>query len=280
MHRILILTCLVLFIASSPLSAQKVATVDFAKKIAEATPDVLPQSPAEKRPSSDARDIGLRGKIKSVLEYTQDADSMKRIKSDEDYYDENGNQVMGVSFDDGYPVSVAVWGFLDGMRVMRSRDITYAPGEKPASDRMVITVRAEDNAKDPNAPRDRRYSMRKVHVYDAQARLTEESWYQNNGEIWTRNAYTYDGNRRMQRNYGNNGDEMSKTAYILDSAGHTIEEHMYDENDKVSDKSTMKYELDPQGNWIVQRTYEVRTVKKQKVQKLLWTSYRTITYYP
>ena len=257
---------------------QKVNKVDFAKKIAEATPPKLPQTPVEKRGGTDAGDKNLKGKVKSVAAYF--IENSKKQVSEENYYDENGNLTIAINYDDGYPDSVTVYGYLDGMRVLRSNDVTYAPGEKPPPKEFEITQRAEDNKLNPNASADTRYQIRNVHKYDLQNRLIEEQVYQNNGEIWSRHTYSYEGNRRVERDYDNRGQEISKTTYILDQAGNAIEEDMYDEKDKVSDVNIMTRDFDHHGNWVVERTFEETTVKGKKIRKPSWTLYRTITYYP
>lgn len=121
------------FLFALPALAQKTPKLDFGKKITDATPPPLAQSPAEKRAGTDVRDEGLKGKVKRVIEHTQDAGSRKRIIDEENFYDETGNLTKTVHYDEGYPQFVTVWGYVDGMRVNRSGDIAYAPGEKPVS---------------------------------------------------------------------------------------------------------------------------------------------------
>jgi hypothetical protein len=258
--------------------AQKLKKVDFAKKIAEAAPAELPQSPGDDRAGNDARDAGLKGKVKSVIETNQEVGTRIRDPYKDDYYNDSGNLIKTIEYTDGYPESVTVYGFIDKMRVTRSREVTYAEGEKPEP--KGIFMRMSDNAKDPSAPRDSRYDRRKVYKYDSQGRLIEESSYQNNGEFWHKTTYGYDGNRRTERGFLQDDGEITKSIFLLDANGNDIEQHMYGENDKVVEKRFMTYEFDKAGNWIVQRTFEEVIVRKKKVRKLLWTSYRTITYYP
>lgn len=181
---LLAVVCLSIVVLPEIASAQKVRKVDFAKKIAEATPPELPQSPIADRAGTDARDTGLKGRVKSVIETTQEAGKRTRDGYKDAYYNESGNLIKTVDYSDGYPDSVTVYGFIDKMRVTRSRDVTYAEGEKPEP--KGIFMRMSDNAKDPSAPRDTRYDRRKVYEYDSQGRLIAESSYQNNESFGTK----------------------------------------------------------------------------------------------
>lgn len=275
---LIFLTCAFLLVYS--LSGQTARKIDLEKKIKEATPPELPQSPVGKWPSTDARDEGLKGNVKSLIEYTQGAGSRKRLLEKASYYDKTGYLTKSILYDEGYPSHVLVYGFLDGMRVNRSTEIIYADGEKPASKHQLITVRAEDNAKDPNAPRDTRYRMRDVREYDSQGRLIEGRGYQNNGELWQRTTYIYEGNHRTEREFDRDGNEFTKTTYLLDASGNELELLMHADENEPPEKYLKKYEFDSLGNWIVERTYEETVARKRKIVKLAWTSYRTITYHP
>ena len=68
MKILLILTSIAVVFVST-VTAQK-PKVDIAKKIAAATPAALPQAPKGSRPRSDAQYANLRGKVKSIAEYT------------------------------------------------------------------------------------------------------------------------------------------------------------------------------------------------------------------
>ncbi len=115
-YRTLLIICLpVLF--SIGASGQKAVKVDFDRKIADAMPAELPQSPTEKRASTDARDAGVKGKVKSVTHYVDHTREPGRAVHEQTYYDRYGNLLRTIIYDEGYPDSVVVWGFVDGMRV-------------------------------------------------------------------------------------------------------------------------------------------------------------------
>lgn len=278
MKNILLLGACAFALASLSVAQQK-PKIDFSKKIADATPKSLPQNSTVKKLSSDANDDNLKGKVKSVIEYSQEAGKAREISSEE-YFDENGNLVKGVSYEEGYPEGVAVWGYIDDERVSMSGDVQYNEGERPASKRFLIKARAEDNALNPDAARDRRYSMKHRFAYDGQGRLVETIDYQNNGEVWHRVKYAYKGNQKEARDYDARGNEMSRTIYVLDKNGDTAEEWMFgaDENDIM--KEFYSHILDANSNWIEEKVFEPKKIHGKTVMKLLWTTYRTITYYP
>jgi hypothetical protein len=116
--------------------------------------------------------------------------------------------------------------------------------------------------------------------YDDNGRLIEKNYYFNNGILSHRNTYEYAGNKRIERSLGTDGSEWSRTDVTLDSVGNIVKQEMYGAEGKVDITYSMTYELDKYGNWIIQRTYEVTQVRKRPWKKLIWTSYRTITYFP
>jgi hypothetical protein len=283
MKNYLLLLTVVFALATATIAQPSRSKVNIARKIADATPAALPQSLKDDRPSSDAENENLKGKIKSVAEYYANNEAAKpsRGLSREEFFGEDGNLTRSISYDNGYPSSVAVYRYLDGMRVSRFGDVIYAEGEKPSSIGPDIVARMDDNLKNPRATKDTRYNMRYSYKYDSGARLIEERNIANTGEVWTRLTYEYQpGNRRLKRHFGNGEDEWGRTMEIFDDNGNVVEEWSYDEKHKVSGIYRYTYEFDAHGNWIVQKYFEKKTVKGKTILKALSTSYRTITYYP
>ena len=265
-------------------AAQTVQRLDFAKKIAEATPPELPQTPVPDRKGTDARDRGLRSKVKSLIEYRVDADDPRKARklSTQSFYNEGGNLTKTVSADDdGYPGFVNVFGYIDNMRVGRSDPVAYAEGEKPPPDKKTLS-NAIVVGIGPGKPRDERYLTRYEYSYDAMGRLIEERNYENNGELAYRTTYRYSGEdpakERLQLDYGPDGTEL-RTRDILYPSGDIKERDMYDDG-KISDREIHQYTGDDRGNWIVDKVFEPHTAHGRQVLKPLWTMYRTITYYP
>ncbi|HEX8277525.1 MAG TPA: hypothetical protein VF540_02480, partial [Segetibacter sp.] len=224
-----------------------------AAKIEEATPNALPQEPVVAKLKTDAQDKNLKGKVKSIIEENQDSSSKKRERETEEYYNELGNLTKRISFNEDYPSDVTIWGYIDGQRVLKSNYINFDDDQRPPLRRMIITASAENNVKNPNLPKDTRYSVRKTYKYNEKGQLIEEQTHNNNGEIWSRNVFNYKGNEREELHYGQNGAQWSRTIEILDKDGNVIERNLMDAQDKIDSKIISTYEYDAQGNWIVKK---------------------------
>ena len=282
----LIIACFCLFVFSA--SAQNVwpplrkTKIDFAKKIANAMPEAFPSSPDAKATRSDTEDENLKGKVKVEVKYNVDHRDkvIARELEEEKDFDENGGLIRSIYYVDGYPDTVTAYGYIDGMRVSRSKDVEYADGEKTFQRGMMLKVNADDNLKNPSAPKDTRYGMRYEYKYDSLSRLVEKRTITNNGELWSRTTWTYNGNQRDERDYGNDGQEWGHTLETLDNKGNVLERRLYNGPNSISDIEVNQYEFDANGNWIVTKTYDSKKVRGKTVLKPLWTTYRTITYYP
>lgn len=269
-----------LFVFSFIGYAQKTPKVDFAEKIREATPQSLPQEPVAVKLKTDAQDKNLKGKVKSVIKDDLDLKTKKREREEEEYYNEAGNLTKGVSYDDGYPSSVTIWGYIEGQRVLKNNYISFSDDERPPSTRMTIIASAEDNPTNPNLPKDTRYSVRENYKYNEKGQLIEQITYNNNGELWSRTVNNYKANQREVLNYDQHNSEIGQTIEILDKDGNVIERDLMDANGKIGNREINTHEFDSQGNWIVEKTFEEKKVRGKAVRKLLWTTLRTITYYP
>jgi hypothetical protein len=260
-------------------NAQKAPKVNFAKKISEATPQPLPQEPVAVKLKTDAQDKNLKGKVKSVIKDDLDLKSKKRVREEEEYYNEAGNLTKEISYDEGYPSFVTVWGYIDGQRVLKSNEIRFSDVERPPSGRLTITVSAEDNVKNQNLPKDTRYTVREAYKYNENGQLIEKITYNNNGELWSRKVSNYKGNQREQIDYDQNNSKVGEITEILDKDGNIIKSYWMDEKGKIEGNQINIHEFDSQGNWIVKKTFEEKKVIGKVVRKLLWTTLRTITYY-
>ncbi len=256
--------------------SQKAKKVDFAQKIKEATPQALPQEPVAKKVKTDAQDNNLKGKVKSVLVFNQENEKSPLNLDTEEYYDENGNWLKHIYYLDGYPMSVAVWGYIDDNRVSKTNFIEYESGEIGELTGIFGRFNESSNA---NTPRDERYSIKHVSKYDEQGRLVEKMFYENNGNLSSRIVHKYKENQREVLHYAADGSEMSQTIEILDKDGNKIERHLMDGDGKIGDKEINIFEFDAQGNWVVEKTFEEKKVKGKTVKTLLWISRRTITYF-
>jgi hypothetical protein len=250
-----------------------------AVKIEEAMPKSLPQSPVAEKLKSDAQDSNLKGKVKSVIEDTQELPSIKRARFSEQYYNETGNLVKEISYEEGYPSDVTVWGYIDGNRVNNLEFIDFDDDQRPPMENVIIRGTPVGEEK-PNLPKDERYDSKHKYRYDEQSRLVEKWIYANNESLRSRTIYNYNETKRTEINYGVDGSEWSQTVEFLDEDGNVIERHLLDENGKANDKTIYSYEFDSQGNWVVEKISKKVTVKGKTSLKPWSSSYRTITYYP
>jgi len=256
-------------------AAVKPVKVDFAQKIADATPAALPQSPAPDRSSTDAIDNGLKAKVKSVIEY-MDQPGKPRETREEQYYGEDGNLIRSVSYMEGYPNSVSVYGYLDNFRVEKLNFVEYLPGERQLN---RFTVKGNPLGEVPTK-RDTRYSTRYEYRYDTQGRLIETAEYENDGKLVRRQVYSYKPGEKEERSLNEYDVPDWRSVYILDGKGNVKEERWYDKDSDKPDIETYTREYDPQGNWVAERTYDPSKKHAKQPGDLLWTKFRTITYYP
>ena len=269
--------CLVVFGAFA--RAQKPA-VDVVRQIADATPAALPQLPKVKETRSDLFHQNLKGKVKTVATYNIDHDRRQTEKYivSEEFYNQDGDRVRGVYYNDNsQPRNVAVYGFIDNMRVARWGDVKDDKGQLPSDRSVQIPV---SDKEEPARKSDTRFDTRYVFKYDSAGRLAEEVHLSNTGELLTRSVYKYETpTRRLIREFAGGTEELARMTEILDDAGNVIELWLYDEDKKVQDVQVMKREFDPQGNWTVEKVFVKETVNGKTNLKPLATNYRTITYY-
>lgn len=112
--------------ASFSLISQAEVDAELARRYEAMKPVPLPQAPAVSRTTSDAQDEGLKGKVKKVIEESEDRSGtwgvQGRKTSSVEYYDQSGALTQRDSYDSqGKPFEITVYGYLDGKRVSRSK---------------------------------------------------------------------------------------------------------------------------------------------------------------
>jgi hypothetical protein len=251
---------------------------DVAQTIAKATPADLPQSPRPARPSSDAKDDRLKGKVKTVVRETENigvAEQKGRKKDFEELFNEHGDMVRHTSYNyRGNPSFIKVYGYIDGSRAAKAGYMQYAY-EPPPPPPPLLPSRPVAAA----VVRDERYSDKYVYIYDRKDRITEELAYGNDGVLTSRITYIYDGNRVEISSLSSKGAVITKTIELTDNKGNLVERTFSMPNYPAS-KRTYKYDsFDSHGNW-TQRTV---TGKYGKYDGTFgdqnYIEYRTITYY-
>jgi hypothetical protein len=250
------------------------------KKIDENTPQALPQSPVSNKLKSDAQDNNLKGKVKKVIEEREElaedgSVKIKRVSLIEDY-DEKGNWLRRVYFDSqGNPYSIAVYGYIEGMRVSNSKYIEYdydppAPRAPPKP------------AGEAPKPSDPRYQGGYEYKYVG-GKLAEMQMFGSNGKKGMRYVYNRSGNQLEESVYTSDGKLNQKFLSILDNDGNVIEKTYFDllEPKIYGDKKySVKYDsFDKNGNWTKKTTLLVTIENGKEVLKPSFVNYRTITYY-
>lgn len=242
-------------------------------------PPPLPQTPAVTRRTTDAQDEGLKGKVKKVIEESEDRSGTwgvqgRKISSIE-YYDQNGGLTQRDSYDSsGKPFEITVYGYLDGKRVSNY---------KTDNEGNVFTVMGAPSPAVSAAPRksDPRFKYSYEYRYE-DGKLVERQMVNNNGRKGMRYVYKHSPNQVEELVYSDDGKLNQRYVSILDANGNEIERtnfgvvnfELYGDR-----KYKHSYEFDSAGNWIKKVT--LKEVKENGVTSWQpdYISYRTITYY-
>jgi hypothetical protein len=246
-----------------------------AEEAAKAEPSPLPQQPIAQRVGSDEGDNGLRGRVKTVLEESQDLSgtwSVQTKKRDSfENYNEQGNLTRRESYDyKGNLYDITVYGYIDGNRVSQWKTIQREYNPPPVMSPSGAVIKKWDP----------RYQTRFEFKYDNQKRLIEHSWFHNNGERFLRYVYNYTGNEVEKLVYSEDGSLNQRSVSLLDSKGNQIERTSFDPRDGAAGaKYSYVYEFDTNGNWTKRTTSKVITKDGRSQPEPLSVAFRTITYF-
>lgn len=227
---------------------------------------------------SDRETDGLKGLVKAVFTERTDLKKTsgkltesKRRPESEYSYDKIGNRLTWKNYDysSGHLFESVIYSRIDGDKVS-----IYEEVENPNK----ITAVAPNGK--PQKPFDPRYDYKFKYQYDRNGNVSEEAWYQSNGELWLRYVYNFKENQREELVYSADGSLNQKYIYTLDGKGNEIEMLVYDaESNKLEGKETYKYlELDAKGNWTKRITSEADE-ETNFVLKPREALYRKITYF-
>ena len=277
--KLLLIQILILTAAAGLVAAQSVPKIDFEKKVREAT-SVLPQTPVVKKLKSDAEDQNFRGKVKSVIVDSDYINGKKHVRSGEQYFDESGNLVKEISFFEGYPDEVTVWGYIDGRRVSKTSAVNYDAKHLPPYEHPYGRYLRQAGKKEPPGPRDIRFTKRYEYKYDNLGRIAEASTYLNNGKIEYRSVYEYKDDRKAIATYEDKESPVDVIVLEVDSGGNEVGFVALDGAGNPHYPTKYTYEFDPAGNWIVQKQFKSDIVNGKNILIPQMITYRTITYYP
>src|SRR4029079_15486678 len=149
-----------------------------ASEATDAEPDLLPQHPVAARVGTDASDKDLHGRVKTVLEESQDLTGTWAVQTKKrdffEAYNEEGNLTRSEQYDyKGNLDHVTVYGCIDGSRVSRSKVMKHEYNPPPPMGNAATGAKKSDS----------RFQTRYEFKYDDQKRLIERRWFRNNGEL-------------------------------------------------------------------------------------------------
>lgn len=241
---------------------------------------LLSLSVLAQKQKTDRETDGLEDLVKSV--FTERADlkkasgrsiESKRRPESEYTYDKIGSRLTWKSYDylSGALFDSVIYGRIDGDKVSNYEEVK--------NPNKITTLSTPNNDK-PKKPFDARYDYKFRYKYGSDGNISEEAWYQSNGDLWLRYVYNFKGNQKEELVYSADGSLDQKYVYTLDDKGNEIEMLAYDtEINKVVGKETYKYlEFDAKGNWTKRITSEGDEESKFIV-KPRDVLYRTLTYF-
>jgi hypothetical protein len=248
------------------------------RRVEAATLAALPQGPVAPKEKSDAKDDGLRGKVKTVTEESEDLSgtwgTQGRKTSSIEEYNELGNKTKRIGYDSqGKPFQITVYGYLDGARVSKSQIIEY--DDDPP---LMVPGAASAAAK----PRDSRYEYKYAYKYVG-GRLNERQLIHNNGEKGMRYVTNYQGDLMEELVYDDKGELNMKFLYKLDGKGNEIARAEVDVlkiYGGVDEHYSLRYEsFDEHGNWTKKITAKLVNEGGKQTYKDWYVTYRSIKYY-
>ena len=242
-------------------------------------PPPLPQTPVVLRLTSDAEDEGFKGKIKKVVEESEDSSGtwgvQGRKMSSVENFDEKGALTQSDDYDSqGNPFQITVYGYINGKRVSNSKTTNYEydPPPPPA----VLSPKSSDVPK-----RDARYKYSFDYKYE-NGKLVESQLIYNNGRKGNRTVYKYSPNQVEELVYTEDGKLNQRYLSKLDPNGNEIEKTNFGLSnfDIYGDRHYKhSYEFDAAGNWVKRITLKETKENGVSSWQPAYISYRTITYY-
>lgn len=264
---------------SFKLIAQADVDAEFSRKYEAMKPPPLPQTPVVPRLTSDVEDEGLKGKIKKIVEESEDRSGtwgvQGRKMSSVEYYDANGALTQRDGYDSqGNPFQISVYGYLDGKRVCNSKMSRYEYDPPPAA-----VAPSAVNTKAPK--RDSRYEYSFEYRYE-NGKLIERQMVFNNGQTGNRSVYKYSPNQVEELVYTEEGKLNQRYLSQFDANGNEVEKTDFGvvNFDIYGDRRyKYTYEFDAAGNWVKRTTSKETKENGVTSWQPAYITYRTITYY-
>ena len=256
-----------------------------AAMIREAMPAELPQTTPSGFLPTDSLEMGLKGRIKSMIEDIESGTPKKRERNAEFYFGPTGFMTRHIIYAVGLADVINNYGWVDGRRSVNVGPIKYF-GEPfsftPSAMTVGIGAREGYNylGRDLNGQIvDNRYTSRFEEKYDDSWRLIERRNISSNGDVNFVEKHIYKDRIRTVLVEDNAGGFISGKSEVLDAAGNVVEENTLDNNGKPISTKRFKYQFDSTGNWIVKTASVLWRGSGPKGFRHFGTYYRTITYY-
>ncbi len=265
---------------SFSLIAQTEIDADLSRRYEAMKPQPLPQTPVVVRLTSDAQDEGLKGKVKKVIEESEDRSGtwgvQGRKTSSIDYYDQNGALTQRDLYDSqGKPFQITVYGYVDGKRVSRSKTDSDSETTFSALGPPSAATAGPPRKKDP------RYGYSFEYKYE-NGKLAERQMVYNNGRKGMRYVYKRSTNLLEELVYSDDGTLNQRYLSVLDADGNAIETTDFGlvNFDIYGDRRYKHtYEFDAVGNWTKKVTLKEVKENGATSWQPAYVSYHTITYY-
>lgn len=218
------------------------------KKLIEATPKALPQTPIILKLKSDIQDRELKGKVKSV--FTSNAYyNLKNIQRKPlpllyEEFNVNGNLTKTIEYDSyGNPSQIKRYGYVAGKRVANWGTVEY---EYDIVGGIALPF-------PPSIKPDKRFDESYVYKY-VNNKLTEEAKFLNVGLRHYKATFQYLNGKKETLYYGSEKLPFSKVEEFFDEKGN-VTKLLFSEKQETKFEITgsyiYKYEnFDDQGNWI------------------------------
>lgn len=229
----------------------------------------LPQTPVVDRAGSDAKEEGLKGKVKFVAKTSQSIETDDKHRS-ETKFNERGDMVSE-SFDN----DALIWyGYIEGARVSKAKE------SKRNGIGLAMTIDGNPKDSKQNLKADPGYQYKYTYKYDNKDRLIEKIWFRNTGALYFRQTYTYSGNKIEILYYHEKKEPYRKITRATDEKGNILTESDTSANQSALYTEYKYLEFDKNGNWTT-RAAKLRVKNFDgSVKEYNTLTSRTIEYYP
>ncbi len=220
---------------------------------------------------------GLKGNVKLVVEYETEYvfiekkwNEKEQLISRETEYDQAGNYLTDIFYNDGIVFQKRFYSFFQGERIVK---------EETFYTKNTISAATSSNTKEKKAE-EKKYSAKYTYKFDDKGRRIEEKRFSSDGSLFSTEKTIYKDKEIEQTRYNPDGTFNFKAITKFDDKGNEIE--YIGESAYIAGASTFRYfyeSFDAKGNW----TKRITKILKTKSGKSSFEPYmiynRKITYF-